>query len=112
MTDLLHPSELPSVDRLLQDKHFIDLAERFGRDSVVTQLRLQLETARQTLVATQSYATTTTDKLGNAHDGDELQGDKLNGCVTTDTCLQQETLIEHFHTLVSDNLAHEHNAMQ
>ncbi len=43
--------QLPSVDRVLQSKRFVELARQYGRDSVVGELRNQLEQTRKRLLA-------------------------------------------------------------
>lgn len=41
-----HPSQLPSVDRIMQSEFFVDLSNNFGRDAVLSEVRAKLEQAR------------------------------------------------------------------
>lgn len=47
---ITHPSQLPSVDRILQGRQFAKLQEQFGRDTVTAEIRVQLDRIRNTLV--------------------------------------------------------------
>ena len=46
MENLVHPNQLPSVDRVMQSDHFINLSESYGRDTVLSELRIKLDQAR------------------------------------------------------------------
>lgn len=50
MDNLSHPSQLPSLDRILQSTLFTGLCECYGRDTVVSEVRSHLEQLRQQLV--------------------------------------------------------------
>ncbi len=52
--------QLPSVDRVLQSKVFVELAQQYGRDSVVDELRKQLSQTRKRLLATKQLNEQTT----------------------------------------------------
>jgi len=43
---LSHPSQLPSVDKILQSELFTGLTDSYGRDTVLTELRGQLNIVR------------------------------------------------------------------
>ena len=47
---ITHPSQLPSVDRILQQKEFTELEQQFGRDLVIAQVRSHLNDLRKALV--------------------------------------------------------------
>lgn len=50
MENLVHPNQLPSVDRVMQSDHFINLSESYGRDTVLSELRIKLDQARNQLL--------------------------------------------------------------
>ena len=49
MENLVHPSQLPSVDRIMQSDSFISLSESYGRDTVLIEVRSKLDQARTRL---------------------------------------------------------------
>ena len=49
MENLVHPSQLPSVDRIMQSDSFISLSESYGRDTVLIEVRSKLDQARARL---------------------------------------------------------------
>lgn len=44
-----HPSQLPSVDRIMQSEFFVDLSNDYGRDAVLSEVRAKLNQARSNL---------------------------------------------------------------
>jgi len=49
MENIVHPSQLPSVDRIMQSDSFISLSESYGRDTVLSEVRSKLDQARTNL---------------------------------------------------------------
>ena len=45
------PASIPSVDRLINSAAFASLLARFGRTRVIAELRVELESLRQAVLA-------------------------------------------------------------
>ena len=65
---ITHPSQLPSVDRILQQQQFTELEEHFGRDLVIAKVRTHLDDIRKTLIAD---AKTPGQKSNGSAEGDK-----------------------------------------
>jgi len=65
---ITHPSQLPSVDRILQQQQFTELEEHFGRDLVIAKVRTHLDDIRKTLIAD---AITPGQKSNGSAEGDK-----------------------------------------
>jgi len=94
MNLITHPSQLPSIDRVLQHSTTRILCEQYGHDAVVRQLRNSLENLRT------RFQVETTQKTGAncpAVDAEVKQADT-----------NQETIIEHLIDQTSIALATHH----
>jgi len=89
MENLVHPNQLPSVDRIMQSDCFISLCERYGRDTVLTEVREKLDHTRTRLI-----------KESNSKDGqnkpDSSTGDSKTLAIEYLHGEVKQSLLQHF----------------
>jgi len=95
MENIVHPSQLPSVDRIMQSDSFISLSESYGRDTVLSEVRSKLDQARTNLTnqtsskGKQNNLENSTQATDSTSDSKELAIKYLHGEV-------EESLLQHF----------------
>lgn len=83
MNPLSHPSQLPSVDRIMQSDPFLELSQHYGRPEVLSKLRAQIDHIRTTL---------TLNSAGKNQPGD------------TSSDVQQAKVIDYLHAQIAEAL--------
>ena len=89
MENLLHPNQLPSVDRIMQSDCFISLCERYGRDTVLTEVREKLDHTRTRLIKESNSKDRQNKPDSSTGDSKTLAIEYLHGEV-------KQSLLQHF----------------
>ena len=89
MENLVHPNQLPSVDRIMQSDCFISLCERYGRDTVLTEVREKLDHTRTRLIKESNSKDRQNKPDSSTGDSKTLAIEYLHGEV-------KQSLLQHF----------------